>query len=359
MKSLISIIALLLPLLGFSQNHADSLVKKYKLNFAMPDFPAFKSLGTEPSNLLRPSSIKDFGFVSSEFFNGGSLTIPGSFAVEICPILFTNVNTLTLSQYQKNNAWKSSRFSIGATRDSLNTSKLSVGYRISLINKGDLRTDTKAIKSLNSRLMEQSKTRSLLRNQFLIEHEILPFDITDSIELLVDLYIENKIAVKNAQFALEVKEFKIRYKDEHWNAEKLDVAIAVVGQSPDTLLENIGYSSLSFWATYARPLFKGTSSQFLIGLYYQNYLLNAKNFSTLSISNRNYMGSNRAKVFIEEQVAYGSLTEGVSLLLNIGAEVNIKDGIWLDFSAGTTRNVAENSSKLVSQIRFRYTLPEK
>jgi hypothetical protein len=119
MKQIIYIL-LLLPVLGYSQTDADSLVKNYKLNFAIPDFPAFKSLGTEPSNILRPSNVENFGFVSSEFFNGNNLTIPNSFAVEVSPILMMNVNKMTLSEYQENNALKTSRFSIGAKRDFYN-----------------------------------------------------------------------------------------------------------------------------------------------------------------------------------------------------------------------------------------------
>ncbi|MFZ4635394.1 MAG: hypothetical protein ACOYNO_14405, partial [Saprospiraceae bacterium] len=250
MKQII-LMLLFIPVWGYSQTDADSLIKNYKLNFALPDYPAFKSLGTEPSNILRPSNTTDFGFVSSEFFNGNNLTIPNAFAVEISPILLMNVNKMTLSKYQKNNAWKTSRFSFGANRDSLNTSKLSVGYRLSVINKGDLRTDKESLKSLISLLTNRSELRGKLRTDYLKKYNLHPFNITDSIQILIDEYIEERIEKKKSEFNAEIMKYKEQYKEDNWNAEKLDFALAIVGKSPDNFLGNIGYNSFSFWTTYA------------------------------------------------------------------------------------------------------------
>ncbi|HEX2617014.1 MAG TPA: hypothetical protein VHL57_05685, partial [Flavobacteriales bacterium] len=39
---------------------ADSLLQ---LDFAVPDMPAFKSLGVDPSDILRPSELKDLALL--------------------------------------------------------------------------------------------------------------------------------------------------------------------------------------------------------------------------------------------------------------------------------------------------------
>jgi hypothetical protein len=137
MKVISILLLILLPLIFLGQSPPESLAKTYKLNFAIPDYPAFKALDTEPSNILRPSSNQSFGFISSEALNNRLLTIPKSFAVEINPMLLMNMNSMRLETYQNNYSWMNSRISLGAIRDSLNTTKLSLGYRISLIDKGD------------------------------------------------------------------------------------------------------------------------------------------------------------------------------------------------------------------------------
>jgi len=86
MKKILVLLAII-PVMGLAQNNADSLINKYKLNFALPDFPAFKSLDIDGSHLLRPSNTTEFGVIASEFYNGKNLIIPESFALEVSPIL--------------------------------------------------------------------------------------------------------------------------------------------------------------------------------------------------------------------------------------------------------------------------------
>jgi hypothetical protein len=355
---IILICILLLPVLTYSQNKADSLVKLYKLNFALPDLPAFKSLGTEPSNILRPSNVQDFSFVSSEFFNGKNLVIPSAFALEVSPILLMNTNTMTREEFKKNNALKTSRISLGTNRDSLNTTNISIGYRITLINKGDLRTDDDGFKNLSSSLEARSEVRTVLRNQYLRDKNILASDVTDEIEKDIDIYISENIGEKNAEFENRIKKYKKEYKESHWNASKFDLAFAIVGQSPDSILANVDFKLFSFWTTYGFPILKN-KGQVLIGLNYQNQKIDVKNSNSFSLTNRNYFGSNRIKVFFEEQIEYDeSLGEKLNLLLNLGAELNLKDGLWIDLNSGYLKNYNNDSSEFISQLRFRYTFPE-
>jgi hypothetical protein len=358
MKKIMICLLSILPSAAFSQFDADSLVKNYKLNFALPDYPAFKSLNVDPSNLLRPSNVTDFGVIASEFADGNRLAFPSAFAMEVSPVLLMNVNEMTLSEYQKNNAWKTSRFSLGTLRDAGMTSKIALGYRISLINKGDLRIDRAALKEMSGMLEARSQTRGELRTKYLQEHGINPFDITDSIETEIEAYIEAYIDVKKEEFDLIIKEFKEDYENKNWNAEKFDLAFALTGSSSDSLIKSIDYSSFQFWATYAHPLLKHRG-QFLIGLNVQNYLIAGKSFNLVSLSNRNYLGNNKVKVFIEEQLEYSNETRSGYVLLNLGGEVNISGGLWIDLNAGLTTELQDDASGFISQFRFRYTLPDQ
>lgn len=357
MKTII-ILALLLPILAFAQIPSDSLVKNYKLNFALPDNPAFKALGTEPSNILRPSVTQDFSFISSEFFNGKNLIIPESFGVEVSPILLMNTEKMTLSEFRKNNAFKTSRFSLGTFKDSLKTRNISLGYRITVINKGDLRTDKKGLEDFLQKVaVERAKQYADLRIKFLIENNLQPFDLTKEDSLRMEEYIKNNINETSDDFEKRIDKLKEKYKNDNWNATKLDFAAALVGQSPDSLLSNVTFRNLSLWSTYAIPIKK--FAQVLLGVNYQLNNIQAEDYHSISISNRNYFGSNRIKFFFEEQLKYDQfLGEKTSLLLNVGAEANLSKGFWIDLNAGLTKDYNNNTSDFVSQLRFRYTLPE-
>jgi hypothetical protein len=137
----------------------DSLVKNLRLNFAVPDLPAFNGLEGEPSNLLRPSTPKDFSIVANEFYNGSNIIIPKTIAIEVSPITLMQYNKLTLQVYQKNPTLYNSRVSIGTYRDSTNISRISLGYRTTLVNKGDIKND-KNLKELINHLKDINKSRN-------------------------------------------------------------------------------------------------------------------------------------------------------------------------------------------------------
>ncbi|KIC65089.1 hypothetical protein [Chryseobacterium taiwanense] len=356
MKTII-ILVLLFPIFAFAQIPSDSLVKNYKLNFALPDNPAFKALGTEPSNILRPSVAQDFSFVSSEFFNGKNLVIPDSFGVEVSPILLMNTEKMTLSDFRKHNVFKTSRFSLGTFKDSLKTRNISLGYRITVINKGDLRTDTKVLNEFLVNAEERAKKRAELMKRFMFENKLVSSNLTkDDIQRMED-YVNLNIDETEEEFENRLEEFKKQYKNNNWNAQKLDFAAAIVGQSPDSLLSNVSFRNLSVWGTYAIPIKK--FAQILLGMNYQLNSIQDKDYHSISLSNRNYFGSNRIKFFFEEQLKYDKfLGEKTNLLLNVGAEANLNKGFWIDLNAGLTKNYNNNTSDFVSQLRFRYTLPE-
>ncbi|MBL7879823.1 MAG: hypothetical protein JNN23_08175, partial [Chryseobacterium gambrini] len=206
MKKLIFLL-LIFPVLVLAQNPSDSLVKNYKLNFALPDNPAFKALGTEPSNILRPSLTQDFSFVASEFFDGKNLIIPTSFGVEVSPILLMNTETMTLSEFRKHNAWKTSRFSLGTFKDSLKTRNISFGYRITIINKGDLRTDKEDLEEFLQKVaVAKSKQRADLTVKFLQENKLtFDKDLTPDQKNMLEKYINDNIDETGDEFEERIK----------------------------------------------------------------------------------------------------------------------------------------------------------
>jgi hypothetical protein len=119
-------------------NAHDTLENRYVLNFMTPDMPAFKSLGIETSDMLRPSDIREFALMMNPFYSNGKVGIPKNFALEFAPWKIASQHW-TLHQYHedKGKRWLyHSSFSLGAISDSTEyASKLSIGYRVSILSK--------------------------------------------------------------------------------------------------------------------------------------------------------------------------------------------------------------------------------
>lgn len=113
------------------------LTDKFLLNFAVPDMPAAKALGTDASGLLRPSDVQKFAASFQPFYSGGQGVIPKNFALEFAPWKQAS-RKWTLSDY--NHGIKSllynSAFSIATVRDTSSyASKLSIGYHLTIGSK--------------------------------------------------------------------------------------------------------------------------------------------------------------------------------------------------------------------------------
>src|SRR5688572_9352368 len=66
----------------------DTLASKYRVDFAIPDAPAFVLVKVEDSKILRPVSVRDFALGFSNFQDDdGDFDVPDAFGVEVAPFL--------------------------------------------------------------------------------------------------------------------------------------------------------------------------------------------------------------------------------------------------------------------------------
>lgn len=124
---------------------ADSTVLgKAVLDFAVPDIPAFKALGIDASNILRPSSAKELGVAFSNLAKGDVSVIPRNVAIEVAPILFIKP-WYTLEQYRTKAGLRilnATRISLGTNEDAeTGVNSVAIGLRTTLFDKGDFRSD--------------------------------------------------------------------------------------------------------------------------------------------------------------------------------------------------------------------------
>lgn len=378
MKKLIQLILIVvLQDTALKAQDVDSLtLSKLKLNFVVPDMPAFKALGTEPSNLLRPSTPQAIAVSISEFYQGRQAIIPKAFAMEISPALLLNTKkqgNKQLAEYA-HKPLNTLRISIGSSTDTFlspSGRNLALGLRINVINKGDLTTD---VAYQNEILKELRKFRNGITQKLRLEFaaskgKTFTDEEVDGLDIFISENIKEfnkflKTVPAQETFAKRLQELKDQYKKDHWNDTKLDVALALLSSSPDSVVKNIRFNKAALWATYG--LRTGDNSQLLIGVNatgYKNLLdkdaaTSDKFYTDIAIPARYLIGTNRVKGFLEAQYKYASATKSNKCLVNMGSEMNLTDGLWINIYGGMNYD-SITGSDFITNLSIKFTIPEK
>lgn len=350
------------------------------LDFTIPDLPAFKALGTDPSNLLRPSDIQKFAIAFDPFLEGSNAVIPSNFAVDFAPWKLLSKDW-TVSQYRTDFAKRvayNSSFSLGSAKDAdTGNSKVAVGYRLKLAGKNaDL---------LNSDYLDQIYDAQRMENDL----QVFAFDLWNSWKEVSPRTISNEqleerekyfkenlvlfMFLKKKELSLieylesnslqkEFDDYKTfthtttqglidAFNKSAWNAARTDLAVAVVGESPDSLVENIAYSSLSFWLTQSIGI--GKKGQLLLG---GNLLLPDNADAIFTLNSRFYLGNDKFRFYGEYQYKNENELGEASSLVNLGTELSLLKDFWVQFYAGVEDVYGEaDVSQFVSSLSLKYS----
>jgi hypothetical protein len=314
---------------------------KYRVNFAVPDAPAFKLLGTDPSHILRPVTVRDLSIGLSDFLRwDNTLALPKSFAIEFSPGLLIGGKTLTLAKYQKHPPIYRTCLSIATTRpeEGSSATTLAVGIRVTQIDESDLRTDKSYISQATAMA---TKITDILTEERKRLGPSVPFE---EIRELPEV---------EKQINDILSSFTGKWAEKKWNARIMEWAIALRANSLDSLGDNLKLDNLSLWSTSAYGF--GTWGQLLLGVYgaYERELPDEDYKPSVSLASRLYIGTNQYKVFTEAQ-SFWKQERKPDWLLNGGGEIKLSGNIWADFSAGTEYSRDTRKTRLVTQFRLKY-----
>jgi hypothetical protein len=375
MKKYFIIIAFLTPSTLIAQDElfikkADSSVlENVKLGFAVPDIPAFKALGLDPSNILRPSEAKDIALMFGSFRSSGNFIIPKNLAVEVTPALMVKP-WFTLQQYQQKGALRAltkTRLSLGTSEEEeTGFSNLSLGLHTTLIDKSDFRLDKDLLKEKLYPLQDayiaavDRQHKKIIAQMGLEAFTALSQPQKDSILEVSKALAENETEVSfDDTYNSEVEKFKKK----QWNAARMDFAYSVVFQSPDSLLGNVKVNKHLFWLVYAtRPGKNCNWAQMLFSINDGVYKYQDQSYNDFTANFRFYGGVNKAKGFIEAQ--YRNTDSPISprletLYAQIGVEANFFRGIWVHFGTGVLNALNGNAkSQILSNLNLSLTLPD-
>jgi hypothetical protein len=323
----------------FSKNAQD-----YKTFFAVPDAPAFNLLNETPSNILKPSSVKELGIGISSFSNdNGSLTLPKAFAIEFSPGLLINGKNLTLNEYKNNKLLYRLRVSAASQRsnETGNATNFALGIRVTLNDQSDLRTDENYLKKITA------IARKINNLYDAIGDSLGPTAQPEDIETLPG-FVEKK-----EYFTKQIEEQIQKWSEKNWNADISELAFAIKTSSGDSLSKNLKFDQLAVWYSAAYGI--GDWGQALVGANVNYGKDTTSSFKTsFNIISRLYIGTNAYKAFLEAQGTTKE-NEKSKWLLNSGFEIRIQEAIWAEFTAGIESSALKNSS-LVTDFKLKYGL---
>src|SRR5690242_9915003 len=99
-KIMLATLLMYLAMDTMAQEADNKPVDNFLLDFSVPDMPAFKALGTDPSNILRPTDVQKFAVMFNAFRSEGETIIPRSFSLEVAPWKLTK-GSWTIGEYRK------------------------------------------------------------------------------------------------------------------------------------------------------------------------------------------------------------------------------------------------------------------
>lgn len=319
---------------------AGPFVKDYRIDFAIPDAPAFKLLEVDQSTILRPQTVRDLVLAFDGFRgNGNAFVVPKQLGIELSPGLLIGGGQLTLADYTARKLLYATRLSAATSRDSLNRGVLAAGVRISLVDEQDIRskggggTDP-VVTALTQRILDvylAARQRVGPR---------APITLTESERALVEMVSDS------------VRRY---WAEKYWNAGSIDVAFGARANTSDSLGHDPRLDEAAGWLTYSNGL-QGWG-QLLLGA----KLGAARDASGAfhaanSVAARLYVGSNALKAFGEVQQALASNTDA-QWLLNGGAELRLPGIAWIDASAGYASGGLDGRGRVISSFKIKVAAP--
>ncbi len=328
---------------------AEPKLGAFRLDFAVPDAPAFTLLTVDPSNILRPTAVRELGAAVSNFIgSGAAITIPKAFAVEFAPGLLVGGPGLTVPTYAAHPFLYRLGVSAATGRGSgdLSPTEIAIGVRTVLIDASDLRTHpdyrrraTAIADSINSVFLQARRRLGPMGGR--------PIEVSD-----LDPREQARVDSLNAS----LKSGWTEWEDQHWNSRVLQLAVAGRAVAADSLGNRLAADKYGAWVTYGDGF--GTWGQILIGLNVgsERDSVTHRFESDASVSSRLYIGTNRYKGFAEGQGTFRH-NRTAKWLLNSGGEAKFAFGGWITFAGGLEYEGETGTTALKTNFAVKWGLP--
>jgi hypothetical protein len=382
---LVVLATLLSPTTARGQRVDATLARSFKLEFAVPDAPAFTLLEVDQSQILRPTSVRELALAVSDFVgNGTTLSIPRTFAVEFAPALLLDGPHLTTAQYQRRDWLYRLRVSAATQRggNAARPTQVAFGLRAGIVDRADLRHNDSTdawrhfLTAMTAQLVQSKQAlddrlHALLAPEWVIAHPLAADSLLAQPDLETRVAAAHRLEVPDSSlgrlmaFLSEqprpdvdraIRQRRKDLQDHFWNAFSIQAAFALSARGNDTTGKDLKLVKYAGWLTVGGPL--SGKGQWLFGSQVggERDSVSSKVQFAATISSRVYIGTNAVKFFAEGQGKF--LEAGLPRwLFNTGGEVTPNFGGWLTFSAGLEVDRRIHATSLVTNFAYKVGLP--
>ena len=319
----------------------DSIATRFKIDFAVPETPAFSLLQVSKGSILRPGTVREFAVQASSFVSSdGSVSIPKEFGLEFSPAMLIQGPRLTLDAYNRSlasHALYRMRLSAAVKRPGDRATQIALGIRTAFVDKADLRSNRQYV-------TDATEIATAINQLFAEQNRVQPFTADR------EMTVEDLTPDRRARMEELAKRLRKRVEDRDWNADLLEVAAGLLAGSRDTTGNDIAVNQYAAWLTYAKGL--GKWGQLLLGGRAATVRdsVSTKFKSAGTLGARLFAGVNQYKVFLEGERKLAS--GGDTSMLNGGGEARFASGGWVQFSAGF-QWVGHEKAKLVGNVTVK------
>jgi hypothetical protein len=315
---------------------------KYRVDYAVPQSPAFKILDIGTDNVMRPGMLRELGVdISTLYKNGG--------AIEIAPmILSSNVNLADYKSDKFSRFLYRSRISAGIVYPGAGATNYSLGYKFTLLDETDLVINPDYEEELHA------INKQIIDIDILCSHDIkIQPEEGELYQSALQLCSEEKIKALNQK----IDDTRKKYKELNWNKTIWEAGLAILGTTIDSTIKKIQSQKYGLWSTAAFPL--STNGQILFAGKIILGRDSTDSFNTDALDgsfiSRGYLGNNSYKAYLE--IDWNTLNKKSNFISKLGTELNILNGLWVNASIGL-QSASGQDSRIVSSFGISFATPE-
>ncbi len=344
---------------------SDSITQR-EVDLAVPESPAFTVLGVTPENVTHPTTAREF---ATSLLNG--VDQRGNFqtgiALDFVPFLTFFGDQTSLSSYRKNRMERflaRTQVSFASTKgvtDDDKASRLALGFRLTLWDKGDPRLDRDLDTCYASALNDSRLTSAALRT--------FPGE-TDAQKALRQLKRKDVLAEV-------VRSCNDDARKRNWNASGWIVGIAPSWISESGQTKDFHWNGGGFWTSLAYGFdnvsaLKGNSQLILHARYRNNEIVSDEQdqgqfFSqdSMFFGGRLRMapGSKASSIFsLEGNYIRSRRNKGVfdsSYRYSLGLEKKVADNIWFSLALGGQGGRSDGTNQPFVLSSFKWGFSQK
>jgi hypothetical protein len=302
------------------------------IDYSVPQSPAFSILGTNPSNIIQPTSAKSIAMGVGNYLLTNGSVIPKNFAVEISPLLLND--HLSLNTYQKCPFLYRWSISLGTATNSSGSYNLAEGIRITIIDKTDLRADNALLTQFQKYVRTSASATDSAITIYRKAKSVTEVYVRGQLDSDTNMHksIDSVAAVllsKDGYAQNFIVQTRNKYKQNNWNKTIVQIGAAALQSSTDSMIQTIkGTTKYNFWGTAGLPL--GKNGQALIGVKYEKQDSNMVWIDNGSAALRVYYGENGLKAYVQGQLNWVNTVP--SQTYSLGCEYNMSNGLWVAFA---------------------------